>query len=109
MDLFETASGIAVRYLNEERLSALRELYYSARTKLAPLMRVAYGTFDSAALRTHLEQRIGNDFEILMVHSSVNNMKPMYTDSPLDMVRMLVSFCGPDRTLVMPAFYFGDP
>jgi len=72
-------------------------------------MRVAYGTFDAAALRAHLEQRIGLGFEILMVHSSVNNMKPMYTDGPLDLVRMLVSYCGPSRTLVMPAFYFGDP
>ena len=72
-------------------------------------MRMVYGTFDVAALRDHLEQRIGTDFEILMVHSSVNNMKPMYKDSPLDLVRMLISFCGPNRTLVMPAFYFGDP
>jgi aminoglycoside N3'-acetyltransferase len=71
-------------------------------------MRVAYGTFDAAALREHLEQRIGSDFEVLMVHSSVNNMIPMYTDNALDLVRMLMSFCGPTRTLAMPAFYFGD-
>jgi aminoglycoside 3-N-acetyltransferase len=72
-------------------------------------MRAVYGTFDTAALREHLEERIGRDFEILMVHSSVNHMKPMYTGTPLDFVRMLVEWCGPDRTLVMPAFYFGDP
>ena len=47
--------------------------------------------------------RIGADFEILMVHSSVNNMTPMYTGSPLEFVKMLISFCGPDRTLAMPA------
>ena len=33
----------------------------------------------------------------------------MYTDTPLDLVRMLMALCGPERTLVMPAFYFGDP
>jgi aminoglycoside 3-N-acetyltransferase len=109
MSLFEAASGLAVRYLKRERLVALRTHYFSLRAKLHPLMRVAYGTFDSAALRDHLEQRIGADFEILMVHSSVNNMKPMYTDNPLDLVRMLMAFCGPHRTLAMPAFYFGDP
>jgi aminoglycoside 3-N-acetyltransferase len=109
MSLLETASGFAVRYLKNERLLALRARYFSLRTKLYPVMRMVYGTFDVAALRDHLEQRIGTDFEILMVHSSVNNMKPMYTDSPLDLVRMLISFCGPNRTLVMPAFYFGDP
>jgi aminoglycoside 3-N-acetyltransferase len=109
MSLLEAASGLAVRYLSKDRLLALRDGYFSARTKLYPLMRAVYGTFDSAALRDHLEQKIGTDFEILMVHSSVNHMKPMFTDSPLDLVRMLISFCGPDRTLAMPAFYFGDP
>jgi aminoglycoside 3-N-acetyltransferase len=108
MSLFETASGLAVRYLKREHLLAAREGYFSLRQKLHPIMRAVYGTFDTSALRDHLEQHIGTDFEILMVHSSVNNMKPMYTDSPLDMVKMLISYCGPNRTLAMPAFYFGD-
>ena len=109
MSLFEAASGLAVRYLSREHLTALRSQYYRVRQTFSPLLRVAYGSFDTAALRTHLEERIGRDFEIFMVHSSVNNMKPMYSDSPLDLVRMLVDYCGPGRTLVMPAFYFGDP
>jgi hypothetical protein len=75
MSLLETVSGLAVRYLPQERLTALRERYLAARTKLYPVMRAVYGTFDVATLRAHLEQRIGTDFEILMVHSSVNNMK----------------------------------
>ena len=106
---FEFASGFAVRYLRRERLLTLRAHYFSARKRLYPLMRAAYGSFDVTALREHLEQRLTDDFEILMVHSSVNNMKPMYTDGPLELVRMLISFCGPTRTLAMPAFYFGDP
>ncbi|MFO1428797.1 MAG: AAC(3) family N-acetyltransferase [Candidatus Competibacteraceae bacterium] len=109
MNLIETVSGLAVRHLKQEQLLALRVRYLSLRTKLYPVMRLVYGTFDTAALRTHLEQRIGTQFEILMVHSSVNNMKPMYTGNPLELLRMLMAFCGPDRTLVMPAFYFGDP
>ena len=43
-----------------------------------------------------------------MVHSSVNGMKPMFTGNPLDLVRMLMAYCGPERTLAMPAFYFGE-
>ncbi len=109
MSLLERASGLALRYLPQDRLVALREAYLWARTRLHPLMRAAYGTFDASGLREHLEQKIGTDFEILMVHSSVNHMKPMYSDGPLDLVRMLQAFCGPERTLVMPAFYFGDP
>jgi aminoglycoside 3-N-acetyltransferase len=106
--MFESASGFVVRHLKKERILALRAQYFSLRKKLYPVMRLAYGTFDVTALREHLEQRLDNQFEILMVHSSVNNMKPTYTDGPLELVRMLISFCGPNRTLAMPAFYFGD-
>ena len=109
MSPLEFASGLAVRYLNEQRIGALRDAYFSLRTRLSPALRLIHGTFDTAALRAHLELCIGGDFEVLMVHSSVNHMQPMYTDTPLDLVRMLMSFCGPERTLVMPAFYFGDP
>lgn len=107
--LLETVSGVAVRHLNQGRIDALRNLYFSARAKLYPVMRAVYGQFDSAALQAHLEERLDSDFEILMVHVSVNHMQPMYTEGPLELVRMLMAFCGPNRTLAMPAFYFGDP
>ena len=91
------------------KFAALRAQYFTLRTKLHPVMRAVYGSFDSVALGEHLEQRVGHDFEILMVHSSINHMKPMYDDSPLQFVQMLIEFCGAERTLAMPAFYFGDP
>ncbi len=72
-------------------------------------MRTIYGEFGPEQLRAHLAERIGSDFEILMVHSSINNMHPTYTGSPLELLKMLIGFCGPARTLAMPAFYFGDP
>ena len=109
MSLFEKASGLAVRHLSETRLAQLRNLYLSTRRGLYPVMRRVYGTFDTAALREHLEQQVGRDFQILMVHSSVNHMQPMFTGSALELLRMLIDFVGPDRTLAMPAFYFGDP
>jgi aminoglycoside 3-N-acetyltransferase len=109
MNLFESATELAGRHVGPERFLAWRTRYFSARTKLYPLMRAVYGTFDAAALRRHLEERVGTDFEILMVHSSVNHMKPMYTASALELVRMLMDLCGRDRTLVMPAFCFGAP
>jgi len=107
MGLIESASSLAIRYLSRERLLAVRASYYAGRAKLYPLMRAVYGTFDASDLREHLAERLGS-FEILMVHSSVNHMEPTYTGSPLDLVKMLIDFCGPQRTLVMPAFYFGD-
>ncbi len=109
MSLVEFASGLAKKHLNDDRVADLREHYFRLRGRMSPLLRMVYGTFDTQQLREHLEQRIGRDFEILMVHSSVNHMKPNFTDGPLDLVRMLLDFCGPQRTLVMPAFYFGEP
>lgn len=109
MNLLEVVSGAAVRHLSAARVESLRESYLRWRAKLAPMQRWMHGTFDTAGLRSHLEDRIGRDFQILMVHSSVNHMRPMYTGDPLELVRMLLDFCGPERTLAMPAFYFGDP
>ena len=109
MDLLHSVSDMASRYVPQSWFSVLRTGYFSLRRKLDPATRFIYGTFDTVALRAHLEQRLDSDFEILMVHSSVNHMLPNYTGNPLELVRMLVDFCGPDRTLVMPAFYFGDP
>src|SRR5262249_2253616 len=104
----ESTSALALRYLPRDRFLSWRQRYHAARIKLYPLMRALYGTFDAAALRHHLENRLERDFEILMVHSSLNHMLPMYSDTPLNLVRMLIGFCGPDRTLVMPAFSFNE-
>jgi aminoglycoside 3-N-acetyltransferase len=107
--VFELASGFANRHLPKERLLTLRAHYFSVRKKLYPLMTAVHGRFDATALHEHLLERVGNNFEILMVHSSVNNMKPMYTGGAVELVEMLRSFCGASRTLAMPAFYFGEP
>lgn len=109
MGPLEFVSGLAVRHLSEARIDALRRHYFRLRGRLNPLLARLHGQFDTTELRAHLEQRLPSTFEILMVHSSVNHMKPMYTGTPLELVRMLQDFCGPDRTLAMPAFYFGEP
>jgi aminoglycoside 3-N-acetyltransferase len=109
MSLFERMSGLAVRTLSPQQVAALRDRYLGLRMRIAPLMRAAYGSFDAEELRTHLEKTIGKDFEVLMVHCSVNNLQPMYTEGPLELLKMLTAYCSPDRTLAMPAFYFGDP
>lgn len=109
MSLFESVSGFAVRHLREEHVARLRGWYRGLRHRLAPVMTVWHGTFGVDDLRRHLDQRCGSDFEILMVHSSVNNLQPAFTGSALELLRALIDWCGPRRTLVMPAFWFGDP
>jgi aminoglycoside 3-N-acetyltransferase len=109
MSLSEKASGLVTRYLDHEQRLALRTAYHAVRSRLRPLLRAAYGSFDAAALREHLDSRVGRDFEVLMVHSSLNHMQPTYTGSAIEVVRNLIELCGPGRTLAMPTFCFGDP
>lgn len=109
MDLLHSLSELAIRHLSPRRFAALRRHYLAMHRRLTPVTRLIYGTFDTAALRTHLEDRLGTEFEVLMVHSSVNHMHSAYTGNALELVRMLIEFCGPNRTLAMPAFFFGDP
>ncbi|HEY7204596.1 MAG TPA: AAC(3) family N-acetyltransferase [Methylomirabilota bacterium] len=109
VNLLERLSGLAVDHLSAGRVSALRGHYHSLRVRLHPLIRAVNGTFGAADLRRELESRLPGSFEILMVHSSVNHMVPMFTGTPLELLHELVSFCGPERTLAMPAFYFGGP
>jgi len=109
MSLLEIASELAARYLSHDRRIALRAGYHAVRQRLYPLVRAAYGSFGAAALREHLETQLGTSFEVLMVHSSLNHMQSTYTGTALEVVRSLIGLCGPERTLAMPTFYFGDP
>ena len=109
MNWFERWSGWAVKRLSPDQLAVVRNAYLGLRQRAAPLVRAVRGTFDADQLRRHLEAEIGRDFEVLMVHCSVNHMSPAYTQGPLELLRMLTAYCAEDRTLAMPAFYFGDP
>lgn len=109
MNWFERLSGWAVKRLPPNQLAEVRNAYLGLRRRSAPLVRAIRGTFDADAFRRHLEAEIGRDFEILMVHCSVNHMNPAYTEGPLELLRMLTAYCADDRTLAMPVFYFGDP
>ena len=108
MTIVQSLSGAVLRHLPRERVLALRTSYLGLRGRLSPLLKTLHGGFTAADLRAHLEARVGN-FEVLMVHSSLNFMHPYFEGSPMDLLEMLVQYVGPNRTLVMPAFYLGDP
>lgn len=105
----ELLSGLAQRHLGATQQQRLRDLYLQSRRRLEPLTLALHGRFGAEDLRRHLAERLDTPFEIVMVHSSVNHMQPMYQGTPLELVRMLMDFVGPQRTLAMPAFYFGEP
>jgi aminoglycoside N3'-acetyltransferase len=95
------------RTLSQERRSELKRLQGLARKRLAPMLSLVHGNFNSDELCADLTRRLPADSEIVMVHSSYENMQPMYTGSPIDLVAGLARLCGPERTLVMPAFVMG--
>src|SRR5947209_5882566 len=79
------------------------------RSRAAPLIERWHGTYDTAALEAELRCHLPAQFEILMVHSSLADMRPMYRGSAQDVLNMLLRVVGPHRTLAMPAFFFGTP
>jgi aminoglycoside 3-N-acetyltransferase len=95
------------RTLSQERRNRLKKRVAHARSRLAPLYRARYGTFGAGELRDELARRIPGDAEIVMVHCSLNDLEPMYTGNAKELLDALVELTGPERTLVMPAFFFG--
>ncbi len=108
MSIVEHFSSILLRLLPHEQFLKFRSIYIKLKVKSSPLLQLIYGTFTADELITELESRLDKDWTILMVHSSVNNLLPMYQGNALELVKALIAFCGPHRTLVMPAFNFGE-
>lgn len=97
------------RTVPQARRNRLKRRIVVARQRLAPVYVLRHGRFDADDLRAELERRLPPDFEILMVHCSLNALRPMYREGPAELLRCLLDLCGPDRTLAMPAFFFGGP
>jgi len=95
------------RTLSQERRTELKRLQGVAKKRLAPVLSLVHGSFDTTALREELSRRLPPDFEILMVHSSFDALLPMYKGNVSELLAALMSLCGPERTLVMPAFILG--
>lgn len=95
------------RALTQERRTELKRLQGVTRKRLAPVLSAVHGTFGTEELIAELTRRLRPDFEVLMVHSSFDTFLPMYKGNAKELVGALVSFCGPDRTLVMPSFVMG--
>jgi aminoglycoside 3-N-acetyltransferase len=94
-------------FLTQERRTQLKQLQGKARKRLSPVLSTVYGNFGAAELTAELRRRLPADFEILMVHSSVDALQPMYQGSVKELLDSLLEVCGPKRTLVMPSFVMG--
>jgi aminoglycoside 3-N-acetyltransferase len=88
---------------------SLKRRVWRLRSRSAPLLKAWHGTYDSARLESELRAHLPTDFEILMVHSSISDMRPMFAGTAQDVLTLLLRIVGAERTLAMPAFFFGTP
>ena len=93
--------------MSQDTRNRLKRQIWRTRMRLAPLYRARYGTFGADELRAELARHLPPDTEIVMVHSSLGGLEPMYDGDFKELLDALIELCGPHRTLVMPAFFFG--
>ena len=108
MNLIERLSATLLRLLPRAYFLKMRSIYFKLKKQASPLLCLIHGTFTTNDLIAEIDQRLDKDWKVLMVHSSVNNLSPMYQGNALELVKALIEYCGPNRTLVMPAFNFGE-
>jgi aminoglycoside N3'-acetyltransferase len=107
---FKKSAFYMLRAMTSQSLrESLKSQIWQFRVKGAPLLRWWYGTYSTLDLEKELRRHIASDFDILMVHCSTNNMFPTYNGDPCQLLQLLARIVGPDRTLAMPAFFFGTP
>lgn len=100
--------NILKRFLSQKTRNNIKRFIYKIRSHLKIFFLFYYGTVTNDELIINIVSKLTDDIDILMVHSSYDNMKPMYMDNLNDFVKKLISFCNDKRiTLVMPAFFFG--
>lgn len=95
------------RTTSQDTRNRLKRRIWRTRVRLAPLYHARYGTFGAEELRAELEPHLAPDTEIVMVHSSIDGLQPMYSGDIKELLDTLVDLCGTYRTLAMPAFFFG--
>jgi aminoglycoside 3-N-acetyltransferase len=64
-------------------------------------------TFGDDDLERALREKMPGGFEILMVHSSITHLQPMYDGDARSLLELMFRIAGPEATLAMPAFFFG--
>jgi aminoglycoside 3-N-acetyltransferase len=94
------------RHTTPKTRENLKAKLLKLRRKFSWLYLLRYGTFTVEELRDEIKGKIGDDYEILMVHTSFDYLLPMFKGTPYDLLKMLLSLTS-EKTLAMPAFTFG--
>lgn len=82
---------------------------YIFKNKNKWIYRFIFGSTDDRDLFENIKAKLGGNFEILMVHSSLNAMLPMYCGEPRILLSLLINFCKERNiTLAMPSYFLGS-
>jgi aminoglycoside 3-N-acetyltransferase len=101
------AYALVRRVLSQETRNRLKAWRREARRRAAPLIRRIYGTFGPNELEANLAAHLPAAFDILMVHSSMDDLYPMFRGTAFDVLAVLRRLAG-ERTLAMPAYVLGS-
>jgi aminoglycoside N3'-acetyltransferase len=90
--------------------SKIKSFLLNFRKRYSKVFTLLHGTFSSEDLKNEILSKIGNDYDVLMVHTSFDQLLPMYQGNVYELLKMLLQITD-GKTLAMPAFTFGgsDP
>ena len=95
--------------LTQESGNTINASLYKFKNKHKWIFRLIYGTANDEEIFNNFLQKLDGKFDILMVHSSLNDMVPMYTGSLNKLLSLLLSYCKQNNiTLAMPTFFSGS-
>lgn len=101
------AYALLRRHVPQYWRSQIKDVNHWIRTRMKRQRRLLHGGFTTEYLRLDLLREISDDFDVLFVHCSMDDLYPMFDGTVFDLLQMLLDYCGPDRTLAMPAFFSG--
>ena len=95
--------------LTQESGYTLNASLYKFKNKYKRIFRLINGTATDDEIFNNVVKKLDAQFDILMVHSSLNDMVPMYTGSLNKLLSLILSYCKQNNiTLAMPAFFSGS-
>jgi len=97
------------RFFPQEYRNHLKKVLLQVNFRIRKVLIVFYGKVNNEELLKNITQKLGIGYDILMIHSSFNDMLPMYTDNLKLFLNKLIEYCSINNiTLAMPAFILGD-
>ncbi len=95
--------------LTQESRNTIHESVFKFKNKHKWVFRLFYGSANDEQIFNNILRKLDGKFDILMIHSSLNNMLPMYAGNLSKLLDLLILYCKRnDVTLAMPTFFLGS-